>query len=104
MIESSKNFIYIENQYFVSSVEGLSPKNQIMDALFRRIQRAINGKEKFKVYVVIPLIPGYAGELDEDEGEGPRIIMHWQYQTMCRHPNSLLKMLLKIHKNPSEFI
>lgn len=75
-----------------------------MEALFKKIKDKHLKKQKFMVYVVMPLIPGYPGELYKDEGEAARIIMHWQYVTISRHPNSLYSLLEKENINPRDYI
>ncbi|CAF2780797.1 unnamed protein product [Rotaria sp. Silwood2] len=60
MIDSAQHFIYIENQFFISIANDTTIKNLIGDALYRRIVRASINKEKFRVYVVLPLLPGFS--------------------------------------------
>ncbi|CAF3996900.1 unnamed protein product [Rotaria sordida] len=60
MIDSAQHFIYIENQFFISIAQDTTIKNLIGDALYRRIARASINKEKFRVYVVVPLLPGFS--------------------------------------------
>ena len=57
LISEAKHFIYIENQFFISSLAGKPVKNTIGDALVMRIKRAAEKKEKFKVIFVMPLLP-----------------------------------------------
>lgn len=85
IIMKAKKFIYIENQFFISATKfnGVV-KNEIMNAISKRVIQAINMKEDFRVIVLMPLIPGFAGELDDPEATLPRVIMHWQYKTICR--------------------
>lgn len=45
----------IQNQYFISSTTTSRPKNKIALALARRIKRAIESKEKFRVIVLLPI-------------------------------------------------
>ncbi|MED6199171.1 hypothetical protein PIB30_073368, partial [Stylosanthes scabra] len=63
-IRRAKNFIYIENQYFIGSVFGWSADRTEFDAwnlipkeLSLKIVSKIKAKEKFMVYVVIPMWP-----------------------------------------------
>ncbi|XP_052112018.1 phospholipase D alpha 1-like [Arachis duranensis] len=63
-IRRAKNFIYIENQYFIGSAFGWSVDNTEFDAvhlipkeLSLKIVSKIKAKEKFMVYVVIPMWP-----------------------------------------------
>lgn len=91
-IENSKHFIYIENQFFISSTfyEGTKIENKIGDALVRRIIRAHRNKEQWKCVVVIPLMPGFESEIDEKNGLSVRMIMQFQYLTISHGPNSIL--------------
>jgi phospholipase D1/2 len=56
-IEKAQHFIYIENQFFISSLGGSSIKNGIAKALLDRIVRAVHENVTFKVIVVVPLHP-----------------------------------------------
>jgi hypothetical protein len=42
---------------------------------------------------MLPLIPGFAGELDDPDAVLPRVIMNWQLQTIYNHKNSIIKSL-----------
>ncbi len=53
---------------------------------------------------MMPLVPGFAGELDSSDSILPRIIMHWQYETISRNSNSLLRKLERLGANPSDYI
>lgn len=55
-----------------------------MDCIYQRIVRAISDKQQFKVVVFMPLVPGFAGELDDPNASYPRVIMNWQYKTICK--------------------
>jgi len=35
-IKNAKHFIYIENQYFISSINRIRPKNRIAEAIYLR--------------------------------------------------------------------
>ncbi|CAF1294151.1 unnamed protein product [Rotaria sordida] len=60
MIDNAQHFIYIENQFFVTIPEDPAIKNHISDALYRRIIRAHSNKEIFRIYILLPLLPGFA--------------------------------------------
>ena len=94
VIRNSKTHIYIENQFFISATgePGVNNlvENQIAHELFKRIKKAIDKKEKFRVTVVMPLLPGMEGDVDQDTPMPLRLVMHWQYQTICRGGTSLL--------------
>ncbi|XP_072089783.1 phospholipase D alpha 1-like [Arachis hypogaea] len=57
-IRAAEGFIYIENQYFIgSSSEKNDASHQIAKELTRKIVSKIKAKERFAVYVVIPMWP-----------------------------------------------
>ncbi|KEH37186.1 phospholipase D zeta 1 isoform X2 [Medicago truncatula] len=94
LIEKAEHFIYIENQFFISGLAGDDMiRNRVSQALYRRIMRAHNDKKTFRVIVVIPLLPGFQGGLDDAGAASVRAIMHWQYRTICRGQNSILHNL-----------
>ena len=77
LIKRAENFIYIENQFFISGTAGDPIRNQIAEALFLRIRRAIEERHPFKVVVVIPLLPGFEGGVDEKNGSITRLTLHY---------------------------
>uniref|UniRef100_A0A5B7AMQ6 Phospholipase n=1 Tax=Davidia involucrata TaxID=16924 RepID=A0A5B7AMQ6_DAVIN len=94
LIEKAEHFVYIENQFFISGLSGDEAiQNRVLEALYRRIMRAYNEKKYFRVIIVIPLLPGFQGGLDDGGAASVRVIMHWQYQTICRGHNSILHNL-----------
>ncbi|KAF3589228.1 hypothetical protein F2Q69_00031417 [Brassica cretica] len=96
LIDKAEHFIYIENQFFISGLSGDDTiKNRVLEALYKRILRAHNEKKSFRVIVVIPLLPGFQGGIDDSGAASVRAIMHWQYRTMYRGHNSILNNLYK---------
>ncbi|XP_028795874.1 phospholipase D zeta 1 [Neltuma alba] len=96
LIEKAEYFIYIENQFFISGLSGDEMiRNRVLEALYRRIMRAYHDKKPFRVIIVIPLLPGFQGGLDDSGAASVRAIMHWQYRTICRGQNSILHNLLE---------
>ncbi|KAG6504979.1 hypothetical protein ZIOFF_037327 [Zingiber officinale] len=94
LIEKADYFIYIENQFFISGLSGdVIIRNRVLDALYQRILRAEREKMCFRVIIVIPLLPGFQGGIDDGGAASVRAIMHWQYRTICRGPNSILQNL-----------
>lgn len=69
LIETSQHYVYIENQFFVtsSSWDGVIIENKIGDALVDRIIRANNDGKVWKAIIVIPLMPGFDHPIDEAE-------------------------------------
>ncbi|KAM7279849.1 hypothetical protein ACFE04_006983 [Oxalis oulophora] len=94
LIEKAEHFIYIENQFFISGLAADETiRNRVLEALYRRILRAYTEQKCFRVIVVIPLLPGFQGGLDDGGAASVRAIMHWQYRTICRGKNSILHNL-----------
>ncbi|XP_039511420.1 phospholipase D1 isoform X4 [Pimephales promelas] len=91
-IQSSKHFIYIENQFFISCADK-SIHNSIGDALTERILRAYREGKKFRVYVVMPLLPGFEGDISSGGGQAIKAIMYFNYRTMCRGERSIIERL-----------
>jgi phospholipase D1/2 len=64
------------------------------------------GKEgrKFRVIIVIPAIPGFAGDLREDAAIGTRAIMDYQYKSICRGEHSIKERIKAQGVNPDDQI
>lgn len=96
LIGAAQHFIYIENQFFVSGLEGDHfCSNRIANALVERIRRAAQNKEDFRVMVVMPLLPAFPGKIDDKEASSLRGVMYWQYRSICRGEHSIYHALLK---------
>ncbi|XP_009758055.1 phospholipase D alpha 1-like [Nicotiana sylvestris] len=87
-IRRAKNFIYIENQYFVGSCYGWKPSEDIKledigalhlipKEISLKIVSKIQAGERFTVYVVIPMWPEGIPESDSVQA-----ILDWQRRTM----------------------
>ena len=96
-IESAEHFIYIENQFFISSQPGIFYRvsNQIMSALAGRIVRAYQNNEDFHVMIVMPLKPEFPGDWDTSEGKDLRSVSYWNYVTLYSGEDSLYNILKK---------
>ncbi|KAI1903217.1 hypothetical protein AGOR_G00024950 [Albula goreensis] len=92
-IENSQHYIYIENQFFISCADGKSVHNGIGDAIVKRILRAHSEQRKYRVYVVVPLLPGFEGDISTGGGNAIQAILHFTYRTMCRGEFSILARL-----------
>ncbi|XP_014664176.1 PREDICTED: LOW QUALITY PROTEIN: phospholipase D2-like [Priapulus caudatus] len=92
-IRESKYFIYIENQFFITQMDSTVVINGIAQALFDRIRQAHEAGENFRVYVVMPLLPGFEGEVGAPSGYAIQAVTHWQYTSISRGGNSLLERL-----------
>ncbi|KAJ2076688.1 hypothetical protein H4R24_005560 [Coemansia sp. RSA 988] len=96
MIRDAKHFVYIENQFFVSNARedpAHTIKNRIAEALVDRIRRAHAQKAKFRVIIVIPLMPAFEGDVNAVGAATLKLVMHWQYQSICRGDHSIAVQL-----------
>ena len=106
MIETSEHFVYIENQFFISTceMEGTKIENLIGDALVRRIIRAHKEDQHWRAVVVIPLMPGFQNTIDSAEGGSVRLIMQWQFRSVSRGPTSIFGRLRAAGIEPEDYI
>ena len=106
MIATSEHFVYIENQFYISSSEVLGTKieNKINDAIVDRIKRAHANDEDWRACIVLPLMPGYQNTVDEQEGSSVRLIMSCQYHSICRGPTSIFGRLRLAGIEPEDYI
>ncbi|KAG6238984.1 hypothetical protein E4U25_001263 [Claviceps purpurea] len=106
MIEDSDHFVYIENQFFISSTEAYNTKivNRIGDALVERIIRAHENGEDWRCAIMIPLMPGFQNTVDEQEGTSVRLILMCQYKSICRGEHSIFGRLRAAGIEPEDYI
>ncbi|KAK5958018.1 Phospholipase D1 [Knufia fluminis] len=106
MIEESEHFVYMENQFFITSceTEGATVYNKIGDALVERITRAANNDEPWRAMIVIPLIPGFQNTVEEEGGTSVRLIMQYQYRSICRGESSIFGRLKALGIEPEDYI
>lgn len=90
LIKTSKHYIYIENQFFISNIDDNSVvKNEIAQCIYERIVQAWVKKENFKVYIFLPLIPGYEGQYGKPSGVLLHAITHFNNASI----NGLIRKL-----------
>lgn len=106
VIEKAEHFVYIENQFFITATgEDQSPiHNTIGRAMVNAVLRAANEGRKFRIILVIPAIPGFAGDLRDDAAIGTRAIMDYQYKSICRGENSIMGQIKKAGFDPHRYI
>lgn len=109
LIENSQHYIYIENQFFISSSKNeinsqALIKNKILRSLCDRIIRAAREGKKFKVYVVIPLLPAFESDVHEATAATLRLIVHWQKITINKGESSMFGILKAAGVDPSMYI
>ena len=92
LIRTAKHYIYIENQFFISNIDEHTNsliRNEIVSCLFERISTAAKRKENFKVYIFLPLMPGYEGEYGKASSVTLHSITHFNNSSI----NGLIKKL-----------
>jgi len=52
-------------------------------------------KEVFRVYVVLPLLPAFEGEIGANGGYAIQAVLHWNYKSISKGENSLWQQLQK---------
>ncbi|PGH03648.1 phospholipase D [Blastomyces parvus] len=106
IIRDSEHFIYIENQFFITATgDAQKPiENKIGAAIVERILRAARAGQKYKMIVVIPAVPCFAGELRDDVALGIRAIMEFQYDSINRGGHSIMELIAKEGYNPMDYI
>ncbi|KAF7661465.1 hypothetical protein LDENG_00261290 [Lucifuga dentata] len=103
-IENSEHYIYIENQFFISCADGKTIHNGIGDAIVNRILRAHREQKKYRVYVVVPLLPGFEGDITAGGGNAIQAVLHFAYRTLCRGEYSILSRLSEVKDQWTEYI
>ncbi|RWS31654.1 phospholipase D2-like isoform X2 [Leptotrombidium deliense] len=109
-IHNSRHYVYIENQFFVTQTAGkvsskdCSVLNEIGEALYWRIVRAFRNNETFRVFVIIPLLPAFEGELGTTKGTALQAVTHWNMSSICRGSDSLLQRLQCEVGDPRKYI
>ncbi len=116
LIEKSEYYIYIENQFFISKSFtdeeyqeiGASVSNLIVNEIAlkirERILKAYHEKKKFRVMIFIPLLPGFAGQLQESSTL--QVILKFTYKAISRNNGlSIVEKLKELldEKNPELF-
>ncbi|KAH7136524.1 hypothetical protein EDB81DRAFT_82438 [Dactylonectria macrodidyma] len=93
IIRNAQHYVYIENQFFITATgDKQSPiQNTIGSAIVEAVVRAGKENRKFRVIVIIPAIPGFAGDLRDDAAAGTRAIMDYQYKSICRGEHSIFE-------------
>lgn len=106
IIRDAKHFVYIENQFFITATgdQQAPVHNLIGKAIVDACLNAHKEHRKFRVIIVIPCIPGFAGDLRDDAAAGTRAIMDYQYKSICRGEHSIFGRLKAENVDPSKYI
>ncbi|KAM9311156.1 phospholipase D2 [Gastrophryne carolinensis] len=92
-ITNAEHYVYIENQFFISCTGGRAIQNTIAEAIVERISRAHKENATFRVFIVIPLLPGFEGNIDLGGGNSIQAILHYTYSSICRGEHSIITRL-----------
>ncbi len=82
-IRSARNFLYLENQYFLGSAyswyrdQSTLTMHVVPREIAQKIVEKISAGESFKVYIVIPMFPE-----GDPASAAIQEILYWQYRTM----------------------
>jgi phospholipase D1/2 len=72
--------------------------------MVERIIRAARNGEKYKMIIIIPSVPAFAGDLKGDDALGTRAIMEFQYDSINRGGHSIYEEIARAGFNPMDYI
>ncbi|KAG9256481.1 putative phospholipase PldA [Emericellopsis atlantica] len=105
-IRKAQHFVYIENQFFITATSDQQAPitNTIGAAIVDAVLRAAQEDRKFRIIILIPAIPGFAGDLRDDAAAGTRAIMDYQYKSICRGEHSIFEKIKAQNVDPTQYI
>jgi phospholipase D1/2 len=106
IIRNAQHYIYIENQFFITATgdQQFPIRNTVGRAIVDAVLRAAKEQRKFRIIILIPAVPGFAGDLREDGAIGTRAIMDYQYKSICRGEHSIFGQIQKEGVDPTKYI
>ncbi|KAK5059711.1 hypothetical protein LTR84_009594 [Exophiala bonariae] len=106
VIAKSEHFIYIENQYFITgtSDDQTFVLNKIGAAIVERVIRAAKSGERYRIIVVMPAVPAFAGDVQYDSSPGTLAIMGLQYKSISRGKHSIMQRIRDAGVDPDDYI
>ena len=106
IIRNAQHYVYIENQFFITATgDQQSPiHNTVGKSIVEACVRAGKEGRKFRVILIIPAIPGFAGDLRDDAAIGTRAIMDYQYKSICRGEHSIMEQIRAQGVDPAQHI
>ena len=104
LICNSQHFIFIENQFFISSTAGEPILNLVAQSIVDRIKRAHSEGQKFKVIILLPLLPDLTGDITKSDSVLLRRVLGWEYKTIERSETSMFTQLRSGGIEPSDYI
>ena len=95
----------LTNRTVTATGEHQAPIHNIIGkAVVDACVRAGKQGRKFRVIIVIPAVPGFAGDLRQDAAAGTRAIMDYQYKSINRGEHSIMEQIKAEGVDPSEHI
>jgi phospholipase D1/2 len=79
-------------------------QNTIGRAIVDAVVRAGKEGRRFRVIILIPSIPGFAGDLRQNAAAGTRAIMDYQYKSILRGENSIFEQIKAEGVDPTGII
>ncbi|CAL8106891.1 unnamed protein product [Calicophoron daubneyi] len=79
-------------------------KNRIVEALFIRILRAHREGKPFRLYILIPLIPGFTGEYDDPSSASQHKILDFTRKSLFKGEHALIPRLERLIPDTSKYI
>lgn len=107
IIEKSEHFVYLEQQFFITATGTWMGTvwNRVGEAIVQRVLRAAKEKQRYKVFVVMPSVPAFPGDLQAlINGHPPRAIMKLQYKSISRGGWSIMDKIRQAGLDPSEYV
>ncbi|BEI91124.1 uncharacterized protein CcaverHIS019_0311940 [Cutaneotrichosporon cavernicola] len=105
MIREANHCIYIENQFLTvitTTATGNPVKNLIGAAIVERIVSAAKAGRPFKVFVFMPEIPAFPGDIQGQSGL--KAIMEAQYRSINRGGHSIFEKVREAGFDPNNYI
>jgi len=104
-IAKAEHFIYIENQFFISSQQHDDQiKNKIVQALADKITECMRQNRTFRVIILLPNWP--EGSLTKDMDV--QVLMYWELMTAVHGPTSLLNRVCRAayaySRSPADYL
>lgn len=69
-----------QNQFFISCSDGRTVLNKVGDEIVDRILKAHKQGQCFRVYVLLPLLPGFEGDISTGGSKSIQAILHFTYR------------------------
>ncbi|CAM1511164.1 Fc.00g086770.m01.CDS01 [Cosmosporella sp. VM-42] len=106
IIRNAQHYVYIENQFFITATgeEQFPVHNTIGKAIVDAVVRAGKENRTFRICIVIPAVPGFAGDLRDNAATGTRAIMDYQYKSICRGKHSIFEQCRAQGVDPTKYI